>query len=512
MFTSILDLRKTDKNINGSPIFFQDLNLDRILDAVQYCWKRDIRKYFYYFPADEASEDYRREIYKDICTEEIFLALMNFVELIEKSKEASEKINQVEIEAQKAVWKLWEIYYYCRAVENLSISLENSNFASSGLNSLRNYLKFYVDSNSFKILCDNTYDLYNKLCDFKLVLSFENNMINLSQGDLEGAYDEFLNTAFPEHEAKLVSPFVASPQLSALEAELISIFAKKNASFFMELESLCKSYVTYGNETFFQLYEELGFYLAFRKFQDKMQQSGFDFSFPTVDESQDVAANGLYDLALACVNIRNSNAVVTNDMFYNKKEQFFVVSGPNQGGKTTFARSLGQLIYFTKMGLTVPALDSNLHYFSTILTHFSVEESIATGKGKLKEELDRLAPMMCASYENAFVIINELFTTAANYDACIMGKRVLEHFIARKCMGIYVTHLKELSEDNPAVVSMKAQVEFREENGRKRALRKYKILRNAADEMGYADDIVDKHQLRYEQMKQRLSRSFENEG
>ena len=93
-----------------------------------------------------------------------------------------------------------------------------------------------------------------------------------------------------------------------------------------------------------------------------------------------------------------------------------------------------------------------------------------------------------------------------------MGKRVLEHFIKQHCRGIYVTHLKELSEDNPSVVSLKALVEEHRENNRTKAVRKYKILRSPADNMGYADDLVDKHGLSYGQLKERLKKGNENEG
>lgn len=183
-------------------------------------------------------------------------------------------------------------------------------------------------------------------------------------------------------------------------------------------------------------------------------------------------AHGLYDLALACA----GHKVVSNEMEFGWEERFYVLTGPNQGGKTTYARSLGQLVYFAKMGLDVPAVSAGVYRFTDILTHFSVEESIETGRGKLKEELTRLAPMMAfqsggnTRHENgcseslygenfrgerthgenvccegfggenssgrpgkAFVIMNELFTTAANYDACIMGERVLKHFLTRDC-------------------------------------------------------------------------------
>jgi DNA mismatch repair ATPase MutS len=88
------------------------------------------------------------------------------------------------------------------------------------------------------------------------------------------------------------------------------------------------------------------------------------------------------------------------------------------------------------MGLDVPAKNAKVTYFPDLQTHFSVEESVETGFGKLKEELTRLAPMMYENKRGTFVVINELFTTAASYDALIMGKRGLKHFVELGCMGI----------------------------------------------------------------------------
>ena len=173
------------------------------------------------------------------------------------------------------------------------------------------------------------------------------------------------------------------------------------------------------------------------------------------------------------------------------------MTGPNQGGKTTFARSLGQLVYFTKMGLDVPAASAKVPYFPDIQSHFSVEESAETGYGKLKEELTRLSPMMYENKRGTFVVVNELFTTAASYDALIMGKRVLKHFVELDCMGIYVTHLKELADEQEGVVSLRAMLD---EN----RMQTFEIRRGEAEDTPCAEDLVNKHQLTYTQLKERL--------
>ena len=151
------------------------------------------------------------------------------------------------------------------------------------------------------------------------------------------------------------------------------------------------------------------------------------------------------------------------------------------------------------MGLPVPAKEATLPLFNGLLTHFSVEESMQSGRGKLKEELVRLSGMMLAEKPRLFVVINELFTSAATYDAYHMGRRVIDHFLAQDCFGIYVTHIEELAEETEQIVS---QVASLVEGNVK--IRTFKIRRKKAEGKGYVEPIVEKYGLTYEEIRRRI--------
>ena len=289
---------------------------------------------------------------------------------------------------------------------------------------------------------------------------------------------------------------MADIKITELENECLEILRTKKPELFRALGKIptgseCETPVLR------RFSEEIRFYLAFAALQREMEAAGFAFVTPGTSEERPMEAKGLYDLALAMTSLSDGRSVVSNDFSLGDGERFFVLTGPNQGGKTTFARSLGQLVYLAKMGLDVPAGSANVPFFSGIQTHFSVEESVETGRGKLMDELVRLAPMMEDYRQGSFVVINELFTTAANYDAQIMGKRVLEHFIGLGCKGIYVTHIKELAEERDGVVSLRAMLDAR-------GVPTFEIRRGEAEDGASAAGAVNKYRLTYEQLKERL--------
>ncbi len=514
-FISILDPVESSYKERSRPAFFADLNLEQIIDMSSRSWGENVGKYYAYFPADARCEEYRRKVYGDVRREGVYEALCRFMEGMNARREVFGKKEAVEEKVQRAVWHIREVYDYCSAYEQLYEAMGNMALDSRGMLEFQEYLGQYLAGEEFVSMGREAAGLEKELGTFRLVLTYENDRIMVTEGEVSGDYAAFLERNFPGQNKRMKSPFEAVPELMELEKELLRVFQKKSPDFFRRAETFHRKYEIYADEVLLRFASEIRFYLSFCCFERKLQERGFTFCVPEVTkrvggigsgqlgaeqngaEQKGMYADGLYDLALACASLGDGRKVISNHMEYRDKEGFFVLTGPNQGGKTTFARSLGQLIYLSKMGLEVPARRARVYRFTDLLTHFSVEESAETGRGKLMDELERLADMMVDSCSGAFVVINELFTTAANYDACIMGKRVLEHFLARGCMGIYVTHLGELTRAHPQVVSLRALLNAE-------GIQSFEIERGTAAEHANALGQVKQFGLTYDQLKERL--------
>lgn len=103
------------------------------------------------------------------------------------------------------------------------------------------------------------------------------------------------------------------------------------------------------DEKLVQLAEDVQYYLGFFLLVRDMKGRGYSFCMP--EETDKLEVKQGYDLALA---LRSEKEVIANDCNLQRDERFFVITGANGGGKTTYARMIGQILYFAKMGLLVP--------------------------------------------------------------------------------------------------------------------------------------------------------------
>ena len=489
-------LTPKDKEQN-SQFFFLDLNLDQILERVTGDWGEDTRALYDEFPENSETEEYRRAIYKDIKDPEVYTAMTEYYGKIKERKLFAERGEKAYESLQTFAWYLRETCSYIDAMESLKENLEKAPLSSEGMKGFLAFISDCLSGEEYNSLKEEALALRNELAGFRVLITYEKEKITITDGKGSGAFEEFLEGCFPGHDRTFTNPFLESEVFSNLEEEIVKLYRKKHKEFFKRLERFHKNHPGYMHVGIEELEQEMVYYLAYAKFQKKMEERGLCFCTPEHSEDK-LMATGLYDLALALVNMETGKEVVSNETYLGADERFFVLTGPNQGGKTTFARSLGQLVWFSKMGLDVPAETAHVPYYSNLWTHFSVEESTESGRGKLMDELERLKPIMEKDQKGAFVVINELFTTAANYDANIMGKRVLEHLININSRGIYVTHLIELASSYPEVVSIRANVD-------KDLKQTYKIERSEASELTGTDRQAYKYGLTYEQLKERFS-------
>lgn len=490
---------------------FTDLNLDRTINELTLKAKGyRIASMFSFYPENADAVHYRQEIYEDIVYELKTECVQEFSKAMRTTRELVEKWQTTPNEHQRRVCYLSAVSEYVLAVKKFYEALKTHNLKSQGLQKLCGYLHDMCENEKFVACCTESENLKNELTDISFHISVCGDEFSVATGKETEYYFDKLRKLFPDRFQKqeegrapeeyyIQNPFIGDYRLSYLETEAIRVYKKLKPAFFAAATQYEQKYADIINADLYVTEEELQFYLAFHKLRTEMEKYGYRFCMPTITTDGSFCAENVYDLALAWKNIWERRVTVSNNVSYRPGEKFFVVTGPNQGGKTTFARSVGQLVFFAMQGLPVPAESARIPFFSGILTHFSVEESMETGRGKLKEELARLRPMMKDNAQNRFVIINELFTTAATYDATIMGNRVLDYFMQNNCTGVYVTHIAELATEKDGIVSLVAVTD-----GQNHKHRTFKVERRPAGGIGYAADIVDRHHLTYRDLTYRL--------
>lgn len=457
---------------DGFPKSFKDLNLDQIVDKIiqdrdEYCLAE-----FFCSPLKTISAvNYRLEVMKDLENPDLYEALVSFSHGMQKVRNYSEFSNSLHHKAQREKWRLDAASLYCGKTTFARSFGQILYLASIGCPvpcfSAELCLPDWIFTHFAReeSLSLNAGRLKEDLFRIKEIIEIlgarfgkglkgTGYVLRKLSRDMENHPHGIRNRKRPQWNEIILNNISTARSAREMEdAGLIQILRVVN-----HFNGIIQRF-------FEALHFEAGFYAASVNLYSTLSSLGAPVCFPDPlhNGTESLKFRGLYDISLA---LHEKRKPVQNDMD-GDGIILFIITGANQGGKSTFIRSIAQAQLLMQCGLFVPALSFCSAVGNQIFTHFTREEDACMNSGKLEEELLRMNEIISVITPGSILFMNECFSSTTEREGSKIACDIITALIESGIRVFFVTHLFEFANAlfcrNPGnVLFLRAG---REENG-----------------------------------------------
>jgi DNA mismatch repair ATPase MutS len=181
--------------------------------------------------------------------------------------------------------------------------------------------------------------------------------------------------------------------------------------------------------------------------------------------------------------------VVGNDLEAAGKD-LVIITGANQGGKSTFLRSIGLAQVMMQSGIFVPAESFSANVCAALFTHYKRKEDASMKSGKLDEELSRMSAIIDMITPNAMVLLNESFAATNEREGSEIARQIVSALVERRVEVFFVTHLYEFA--HGFYQQRKGNVLFLRADRQADGRRTFKLIEGEPLQTSFGEDVYHK--------------------
>ena len=310
------------------------------------------------------------------------------------------------------------------------------------------------------------------------------------------------------------------PTMVPLFDDLAKVLDKTTAP----IASKLKEYAGVQSDLLIRLRQSLIFYLGAVRFIRKLQAYGLPMCRPEMTGQDDrlCRIEDIYNVNLALRlggtdgNQKLTGAIITNDIEMGPDGRILILTGPNQGGKTTFMVGMGIAQVLAQVGCFVPGKQALISPVDNIFTHFPLEEKPEADAGRLGEEAIRLGKIFEQVTTSSLVLLNESLSNTSFGESLYLAQDIVRILHRVGVRAIYSTHLHELGNraevlnqsvpgESKIISIVSSPVDEDTPADTIEVKRSYKVEVRSPLGQSYAREIAGRYGIRYEQLEKILS-------
>ncbi|URX61718.1 hypothetical protein KR767_16880 [Luteibacter anthropi] len=466
----------------------------------------DIRPFLKAPAATTAEAVFRQGVFRDLNAAPIRRAFGAFLQAMTVYEKAATRANEQASTLELARYQLTAVSAYCTGVRDILQALRQGPAASDALAGLTHYLSTYAASDGFLAMANRASKLESELDVLRYGLRLGPGYVAVESVARDEDYAAVVAQAFARFRVDGAKDYRTAYQgprhLNGLEERILIELADEHRVLFDELTRFAADYADPIDPVVAQVRSEVAFYTTVFDVVQESERLGQPWCLPEFIAAHDrTIVVEAADVALLHPAIGDPTHVVRNDLDRTAAEQLIVITGPNQAGKTTFARIWGQLHVLARVGCPVPSRSASIPFVRCVETHFERAELAGSQRGKLKDDLVRIHEIVERADPDTLVILNELFASTTTADAIDLSRDILERLVDRGATIVCVTFLWELAQAGPAMASWIGSVTT--EDARQRT---YRIRRGPPEGQAHTEALAASYGLTQAQLAKRMMR------